>query len=264
MTVDMDRPLYEGGECGSTETKSGKPCRRWTYGPLCCLHRPPLSPDELARRAVMAEEAAAAQLVAWNRDPACWSWPIPERTEMPDFSGHRLEEELAAEWAWELIVAWQDGRCAGCGGPYSRMSGSVGDHCHMTGLVRGILCRGCNAKEGHGNGGWIEKYRRLPPAVILGVSCEHFGRGDSSVQFWVQLALREMRPKDSDPRGAAAFLADAANLPDKWEWFTYADEHGVDYAQFGLRHPRDIASELTDALAAGLTPRTFDRKDEAS
>lgn len=52
---------------------------------------------------------------------------------------------------WE----WQAGRCAWCG----RNVGDVLwlDHCHMTGLVRGYLCRSCNRVEGSGeNGEWDE------------------------------------------------------------------------------------------------------------
>ena len=41
--------------------------------------------------------------------------------------------------------AWQDGRCALCG---FRDGPLVEDHCHMTGLVRGYLCRSCNTTEG--------------------------------------------------------------------------------------------------------------------
>lgn len=41
---------------------------------------------------------------------------------------------------------WQAGRCAWCG--TDRAPRMVRDHCHMTGLVRGLLCSGCNTKEG--------------------------------------------------------------------------------------------------------------------
>lgn len=48
---------------------------------------------------------------------------------------------------------WQDGRCAWCG--TDRSDRFVTDHCHMTGLVRGLLCGRCNTVEGHStNGDW--------------------------------------------------------------------------------------------------------------
>lgn len=43
------------------------------------------------------------------------------------------------------LWSWQEGRCAMCGYDRERM---VRDHCHMTGLVRGLLCSGCNTNEG--------------------------------------------------------------------------------------------------------------------
>lgn len=57
----------------------------------------------------------------------------------------------AAAWeAWptpsraEGLSAWHRGRCAMCGAR-DRL---VRDHCHQTGLVRGLLCAPCNASEG--------------------------------------------------------------------------------------------------------------------
>lgn len=56
-----------------------------------------------------------------------------------------------AVWkTWDLPAAgvdldeWQNFRCAWCGYDKERL---VKDHCHMTGLVRGLLCRGCNTRE---------------------------------------------------------------------------------------------------------------------
>ena len=87
-------------------------------------------------------------------EPACWSWPLPQRLPNGRF-GIGLSE-------------WHDGRCAMCdlGG-----GGNVCDHDHETGLIRGYLCPSCNVREGMDFGrsrGWAN-YRLRPPAVILGV-----------------------------------------------------------------------------------------------
>jgi hypothetical protein len=42
----------------------------------------------------------------------------------------------------------QDGRCAICGEPERARRLGV-DHCHVTGRVRGLLCRNCNSGLGH-------------------------------------------------------------------------------------------------------------------
>jgi hypothetical protein len=47
---------------------------------------------------------------------------------------------------WEVMFAEQQGRCASCGddlGPRAHT-----DHCHRTGVVRGILCKPCNQAAG--------------------------------------------------------------------------------------------------------------------
>lgn len=57
------------------------------------------------------------------------SWPLPGS----DFTGDMFD--------------WQNYRCAWCG-LEPKMDRLVEDHCHMTGLVRGYLCRRCNIVEG--------------------------------------------------------------------------------------------------------------------
>lgn len=89
--------------------------------------------------------------------PACWFWPVPE------------------EGLWSTptqIYLWQDGRCAICAEPWGMGGhwGMVLDHDHTTGLIRGWLCRICNAAEGHPTvDGRRLNYRNRPPAAMLGV-----------------------------------------------------------------------------------------------
>jgi len=58
-----------------------------------------------------------------------------------------------AEAAGPMVAleAWQEGRCALCGGEVP-LRWMVADHCHDLGWVRGLLCMGCNALEAHGPG----------------------------------------------------------------------------------------------------------------
>jgi hypothetical protein len=41
------------------------------------------------------------KLLRQSEFPACWSWPIPDRTNAQD---------------WDLLDSWQADRCAICGG----------------------------------------------------------------------------------------------------------------------------------------------------
>jgi len=44
----------------------------------------------------------------------------------------------------------QEGKCAICGYVFGQKQGDMHiDHCHTTGVVRGLLCNGCNTGIGH-------------------------------------------------------------------------------------------------------------------
>lgn len=66
-----------------------------------------------------------------------------------------LEAAALRARAWRLgvtplelreILKRADGRCAACG---EKTSEPHVDHCHATGKIRGVLCRGCNLALGH-------------------------------------------------------------------------------------------------------------------
>lgn len=64
----------------------------------------------------------------------------------------------------------QAGLCAVC----QRDIELVVDHDHDTGLVRGLLCFGCNISEGLcPEAPWFVEYRRHPPAKSLGLQVEY-------------------------------------------------------------------------------------------
>ncbi len=51
----------------------------------------------------------------------------------------------------DALLAGQGGRCAICHNPVDFKNGTLGaalDHCHNTGRLRGVLCRGCNTALG--------------------------------------------------------------------------------------------------------------------
>lgn len=67
---------------------------------------------------------------------------------------------------------WQDGCCTVC----SIDAKLVTDHCHVSGLIRGMLCASCNVKEGnwHHCSGAIDRYRQRPPAALLDIRLRYY------------------------------------------------------------------------------------------
>jgi hypothetical protein len=93
-----------------------------------------------------------------DRDPACWSWPAPETCTFRD-------EDTA-----RMFLSWWNQMCATCGSENTL----VEDHDHRTGLVRGMLCRSCNIREGKSDSGVFRKYRERNPASILGIQVQYW------------------------------------------------------------------------------------------
>lgn len=80
----------------------------------------------------------------------------PERCRRCQTLKHRYE--ISAEQFREMAEA-QGGVCKIYGEPPTKR-GLFVDHCHETGMVRGLLCHGCNAGLGH-----LRTMRNLQSAI---------------------------------------------------------------------------------------------------
>jgi len=70
-------------------------------------------------------------------------------------SGHLLRAFNLTADEYNAMVASQNGLCASCGNPESKLDHRTGepkglavDHCHTTGDVRALLCNSCNIALG--------------------------------------------------------------------------------------------------------------------
>lgn len=176
--------------CGRP-TKKGASCRASVHSWLegfevrradgCWTHMDAKFRDATERRREKSEAAWQAYL---SSDPACWgwatpndlgSWTYPQGTDIDQ----RLSDDVVAiimgdpeSRAAAILEHWQNGRCAICG----HRSGLVEDHDHVTGLVRGYLCRGCNTQEGihRGDDNLFGRYRHRHPTLMLGLRIRYW------------------------------------------------------------------------------------------
>lgn len=102
---------------------------------------------------------AEAELLDRQGIPSCHVWQVPAGEVPPHLS------------AIDALRRWQAGACAMCSATGSRL---LVDHCHQSGLVRGLLCTSCNTAEGLQSAPAFVAYRERPPAVMLGVE-EQYG-----------------------------------------------------------------------------------------
>lgn len=171
--------MKKGGTCSRPRLLTGDDMERRQWF-SCYSHQTESERDAYwgLRR---AEQAAFEEAV--TSDPVCWSWPstAPEPEPPEDVSpavARRLRdmyESSPEARAGAQLEQWQDDRCAICG----VRSDLVEDHDHQTGLVRGLLCRGCNIREGSWH--WSSrtdtiyaKYRQRPPTAILGMTIRYW------------------------------------------------------------------------------------------
>lgn len=93
-----------------------------------------------------AQARAVAEECAWPEKPATTRLKQEQRRRIPLGTYDRLLRE-------------QGGVCAICGGFFERPLNI--DHCHTTGVVRGLLCSPCN----HGLGCFKDDLTRLARAM---------------------------------------------------------------------------------------------------
>jgi len=91
-----------------------------------------------------------------------------------------------------ILRAFQQDRCAICGYKDDLQM----DHCHESGLIRGLLCRSCNVGEGKSNHPKYVAYRKVYPTKILGLKIPYrlyvsgyppppyFGEFELDVRTW--------------------------------------------------------------------------------
>ena len=94
-----------------------------------------------------------------NDVPAFAFWLMPD------------EDPQYEDWPHSTpLRAWQRGRCAMCQPTDWFNRDLVEDHDHETGLIRGLLCRGCNSSEPHNFSPAFVAWRAgFTPMVMLGI-----------------------------------------------------------------------------------------------
>lgn len=109
--------------------------------------------------------------------PVCHAWEPPSADQVR---------------GWELLMGWHQHLCAVCGAP-GGAEGLRVDHCHDSGMVRGLLCVSCNFLEGHGvpGDGRFSLYRQRPPAVIVGWTQLYDSPFFTGPERWVVVAFGE-------------------------------------------------------------------------
>ncbi len=75
-----------------------------------------------------------------------WKRSNPDKVKQ-DHHNRRLAKYNLTREEFDSMLSAQGGNCRLCGNPPDRYQLAI-DHCHNSRLVRGLLCRGCNAGIG--------------------------------------------------------------------------------------------------------------------
>lgn len=115
-------------------------------------------------------------------EPACWSWPVPERPGRGEAA----------------LLRWHANRCGICGDEATGRNRHR-DHDHETGLLRGLLCRGCNLHEGHcaRRSCVCARWRERNSATILGISVMFKGTDSSWAGYYRRRGERPPTPQEA-------------------------------------------------------------------
>ena len=92
--------------------------------------------------------------------PAYLQWQ--HNTERWNQDAPLLEGSEGLNELWD----WQEHRCAMCGFENTKIEM---DHCHESGLIRGLLCHSCNLNESSNDRLRWQIYRKFPPTMLLNV-----------------------------------------------------------------------------------------------
>jgi hypothetical protein len=103
----------------------------------------------------------AGQITPFDRPrPAYLQWQTNHERWSENASLLGGSEGLSALWDW------QEYRCAMCGFEDAKI---VKDHCHESGLIRGLLCQSCNLNESSNDSLCWQIYRKFPLAMLVNV-----------------------------------------------------------------------------------------------
>ena len=105
----------------------------------------------------------------------------------------------------EAIYKDQNGRCYFCDEPKpSKGTSGLGvDHDQVTGFVRGLLCRSCNAN-------WVDEYRKLPPEYQDSPRTNAYLRRGETGHYIKSIKRRWQTELGCHPTDVISFVAEAS------------------------------------------------------
>jgi len=103
------------------------------------------------RRKSHCRDCTKAAQTAWRRRNPGYEKSRYAKEKVETRERHLVRKYGVDLPAYEAMLIAQDGKCAIClCEPQTQAHGVFHvDHCHKTGAVRGLLCRGCNHVLGH-------------------------------------------------------------------------------------------------------------------